>query len=106
MPLRGDRLRKLRLERRYTHEELAEILSLSVRQISRYESGETDPAGEIIIRIADAFEVSTDYLLGRTDDPASSFKVEDLTQQERDVIRALRRGGVIEAIRVLVKPDD
>lgn len=106
---RGDRLRKLRLEKRYTHQELAELIGTSVRMISRYESVESGtssiPTAKHIGRMADVFGVSADYLMGRTDVPEPIFTIDNLTQQERDVIRALRRGGVIEAIRVLVKPD-
>lgn len=37
--------------------------------ISRYETGEREPGIEELIKIADFFNISVDYLLGRTDDP-------------------------------------
>lgn len=100
--LQADRLRKLRLEKKYTHESLAEKLSMSIRMVARYESGITDPTGDVITRIADVFNVSTDYLLGRTDDPTPCYQSENLTQKERDVLAALRRGEPLDAIKAIV----
>ena len=42
---------------------------LSDTQISYYKSGKNDPTGENLIKLADYFNVSVDYLLGRTDNP-------------------------------------
>lgn len=100
--LRGDRVRALRLDRGLTHEELAELLSINVRQIARYESNETDPSGEIVSRIASAFGVSADYLLGLTDNPFPHVGSEDLSEQERRIIAALRGGDVVSAIKEIV----
>jgi transcriptional regulator with XRE-family HTH domain len=100
--LRGDRLRALRERKGFTHSELAEQLNLGVRQIARYESEETDPSGEIVGRIAQVFNVSSDYLLGLTDDPSPHFRVDNLTDQERRILTALRRGETVEAMRALV----
>lgn len=44
-------------------------LFLSQNAISRYENGEREAGYETLIRIANYFNVSLDYLLGRTDDP-------------------------------------
>src|SRR5579859_3799637 len=101
MPLRGDRLRDLRLQRAYTHEELAGMLDLGMRQVHRYESGETDPSGEIITRIAKVFGVTTDYLLGLVDDPVASLTEQDLTPMERKLILALRQGLIVEALKTV-----
>jgi transcriptional regulator with XRE-family HTH domain len=100
--LRSDRLRSLRLKEQYTFEQLAELLDLSIRQIARYEAGEADPSGDVVSRMADVFKVSTDYLLGRTDDPKPCYDSEGLTQRELDVLAALRRGEPLEAIRAIV----
>ncbi len=100
--LRGDRLRSLRLKRNYTQQYLAEILYLNIRQITRYENGEADPSGDVIARMADAFDVSADYLLGRTDDPTPCFQSEDLTFQERAVLSAIRRGEILDAIKAIL----
>ena len=64
------RIRELRRARRVTQLKMAMDLDMSQNTISRYESGEREPGIAELIRIADYFRVSIDYLVGRTDDPA------------------------------------
>lgn len=101
--LQGNRLRELRLRENYTHEQLAKLLNLGIRQVARYESGDNDPTGEIIARIADVFNVSADYLLGRTDDPKPRNQAGDLTPQEQQILAALRRNDKLNAIRLILQ---
>ena len=63
------RLRKLRKECHITQLKLALDLHMSQNTISRYENGEREPGVSELIKIADYFDVSIDYLLGRTDNP-------------------------------------
>ena len=49
---------------------LAMELNMNQNSISRYETGEREADYKTLIAIADYFNVSVDYLLGRTDDPA------------------------------------
>lgn len=63
------RIRALRKARRITQLKMALDLDMSQNTISRYESGEREPGIAELIRIADYFRVSIDYLVGRTDDP-------------------------------------
>ncbi|MDY3372324.1 MAG: helix-turn-helix transcriptional regulator [Terrisporobacter othiniensis] len=63
----GDRLKLLRKNGNYTQKELGEKLNVSGRVIGYYESNERFPDKETLTRLADFFEVSVDYLLGRTD---------------------------------------
>ena len=60
-------LKKLRLEKDITTIELGEILGVNNSTISMYESGKRQPNHETLKKIADYFNVSIDYLLGRTD---------------------------------------
>ena len=60
------RLKELRKEANLTQTKLGEIIGLSGRTIGNYESGDRDPDNETLKKIADYFEVTTDYLLGRT----------------------------------------
>ncbi len=64
------RIKDLRKARRITQLKMAMDLNMSQNTISRYESGEREPGIAELIRIADYFCVSIDYLVGRTDDPA------------------------------------
>ena len=63
------RLRELRRARHITQLKMALDLNMSQNTISRYENGEREPGVTELIRIADYFRVSIDYLLERTDNP-------------------------------------
>ena len=63
------RLRQLRPERGLSQVRLAMELSVSQHTISRYETGEREADYATLIRIADFFGVSVDYLLERTENP-------------------------------------
>ncbi|WKV09410.1 helix-turn-helix transcriptional regulator [Thermoanaerobacterium sp. CMT5567-10] len=63
----GKRFKTLRLEKNLTQAELAKILSIGESTISFYESDKREPDYETLQKIADFFDVSVDYLLGRTD---------------------------------------
>ena len=60
-------LRMLRTERKVSQKVLGEQLGISDRNIRFYESGELRPDFEGLLLLADYFEVSLDYLVGRTD---------------------------------------
>lgn len=59
--------KQLRLASGLTQAEMAEKLGISKSTISMYENGNREPDYEILERIADFFNVDTDYLLGRTE---------------------------------------
>ena len=63
----SERLRLLRQENRYKQREMADILGLKLRGYQEYEYGKAYPTVPGLIQIAEFFQVSTDYLLGRTD---------------------------------------
>jgi len=63
------RLRSIRKRRKLTQRELASKLNMSQSTIALYETGDRKPDPDTINKIADFFDVSTDYLLGRSDDP-------------------------------------
>lgn len=63
------RLKQLRKERGITQLKLAMDLNMNQNSISRYETGDHEADYETLIKIADYFNVSIDYLLERTDNP-------------------------------------
>lgn len=63
------RLRYLRKQKGISQLKLAMDLSLNQNSISRYENGEREAGYDLLIKIADYFDVSVDYLLERTDNP-------------------------------------
>ncbi len=100
--MRHDRLRSLREEKGYTQEEFAELLGETRLQIWRWENKKSIPDAETIVRLAKTLNVSSDYLLGISDDLLPSLSESDLSVKERAVVAAMRRGNTTEAIRVIV----
>lgn len=64
-----DRIKKLRKESKVTQKQLAELLDVSLRNIQYIEAGKQNLNQDQLIIIADFFDVSLDYLVGRSDDP-------------------------------------
>ena len=62
------RLIHLRTTNDLTQKELADILNIERSTLSSYETGRRYPTISVLIRIADTFDVSVDYLLGRKND--------------------------------------
>lgn len=61
------RIRELREDHDLTQVQMGKILSCSQRVYSNYERGELDIPTEILIKLADFYEVSVDYLLNHTE---------------------------------------
>ena len=70
MKILAHRLKELRESRRIYQRELADLLGLSFRGYQNYETDQAEPKLTTLIALADYFDVSVDYLLGRTNDPA------------------------------------
>lgn len=64
----GQRLRELRNEKGLTQSQLAERVNLSKANISKYENGSVEPNLETLHLLAELFGVTTDVLLGKTDE--------------------------------------
>ena len=63
----ASRIRELRLERGMIQQDMADTFSVRVRTYQGYEYGESQPDVAGLIAIADYFDVSLDYLVGRSD---------------------------------------
>ncbi len=68
------RIRNLREDKDLTQTQLGKILSCSQRVYSNYERGDIDIPTATLIKIADFYDVSVDYLLERTDNPKTNKK--------------------------------
>ncbi len=75
----GSRLAKLREKKNISRKELAKILGISYQTISKYETNKRNPDFNILIKLADFFDVTTDYLLGRPKKNIDKFKVKGFT---------------------------
>ncbi len=65
----GERMKMLRKERKVPQKELAELMGVKIRGYQYYERETTEPTIAALIALADFYDVSIDYLVGRTDDP-------------------------------------
>lgn len=63
----NERLKELRLDRGLRLKDVAAAVGLTIRAISNYEQGIREPSIDILIKLCDFFEVTSDYLIGRTD---------------------------------------
>lgn len=63
------RIRDLREDKDLTQTQMGKILSCSQRVYSNYERGDIDIPTTVLIKLADFYDVSVDYLLNRTDNP-------------------------------------
>ena len=88
------RIKDLRIENGLTQKELAKILHSSDKNIWAYENGVASPPIDILIAYADYFDVSTDYLLGRTDELGAVITPfppsDDYTDEEKKLIADYR----------------
>ena len=66
-----NRIKELRIKNNIMSKTMAELLHITPRNYQRYETGEVDPPTSKSILLADYFDVSLDYLVGRTDNPNS-----------------------------------
>ncbi|WP_371377446.1 helix-turn-helix domain-containing protein [Sporomusa aerivorans] len=68
MPSFGERLSHLRKSRKLKAEDLADAVGVKRRIIFMYEKNESKPSFEVLISFAEYFDVSLDYLVGRSDE--------------------------------------
>lgn len=66
--MKYDRIKELRLERKLTQAQMGEILGVNQRTYSQYELGTRSISIEALISLADYYNVTLDYLVGRTDE--------------------------------------
>ena len=67
------RLKEIRTKRKISQVRLAMDLNMAQNTISRYERGQREADYETLIMFADYFNVSVDYLLGRTNNPQTNW---------------------------------
>ncbi|KAE9633747.1 helix-turn-helix domain-containing protein [Defluviitalea raffinosedens] len=92
----GKRLKSIREESGYTKKEVANILNIDTSTYGKYELGKCEPDYSILTKIAEIFNVSTDYLLCRTDirQPIETIAAhhdgEDWTEEELEEIERFK----------------
>ena len=93
-----NKIKELRSQSKVSQGELATHLEVTIATVSRYETGDREPDQNTLIKIADFFNVSVDYLLGKTDNPTTSKEISD-----NDIKFALFGGDVTDEKFEVVK---
>lgn len=103
----GDKIRELRLMHRLSQTELAKSLHVSQQVITKWENGKSEPSSSAINNLASYFDVSADYLLGRT---SSKVPEKDLSQNQKLVAYSIdpdtsdeERDAIIEMVKAAKK---
>lgn len=87
------RLRDARENKGLTQQQLARLCNLGINQINKYENGVHDLRVETLKVIAHQLHVSTDYLLGLTDEPTGIAAPSDVKPEERELLDMFRHEG-------------
>lgn len=86
-----DNLKKARLNAGLTQKEVAERLGVAQQQYARWEQGQRNPKIEVLDRLAEIFNTTTDALKGRDDgleDIITTLRQYDPTEEEKEHIRS------------------
>lgn len=97
---RSDRLRMLQSERKYTQQEMADLIGVNQSQLQRYLNGRSEPTAAVVAKMARKLSVSTDYLLGLVDRPSQI--ISELSRDEVALLEAVKNGLNIEALQALL----
>ena len=91
----AESLKRFRKEFKLTQSQVAATLGILQQTYYKYESGKNTPSAEIVVDLADAYGVSADYLLGRSDEPYPA-KIDPSTL---DLVRSLQawKSGQVSA---------
>jgi transcriptional regulator with XRE-family HTH domain len=106
----AEKLKGLRIAKDITQKDISEIFCISQSTIAMWETGKREPDYETIIKIANYFEVTIDYLLGNSDEPTP---VSNLSNIPDDEVWELRREmaerpemKTLFSLAKTAKPDD
>lgn len=111
-----ERIRELREERGLTQKELAEAIGVDRTAIAKYESGASGAKSEMLEKLANYFGVTTDYILGRTNEktPAPVVQSESEEEEIREYLQQIKddpstrmmfdlvRGATLEEVKATV----
>lgn len=92
----GSRIKMLRTQKGLTQEQFSEMFQVSKSNVSKYENGSIEPNYDLLVKIANYFGVSTDYLLGNSSDPELTAKDEkDIAKRIEEITQDLENTEVL-----------
>ena len=94
----GERIKRERLNKGFTQEELGKLVGVSPSAICGYETGKKVPTLNILVRLANVFDTSTDYFLGR--DVKVFFDVEEtysvmIAKEDFLILKELKQNSIL-----------
>lgn len=104
----NERFKSERKNKNLTQKELADVFNTDKSTISKYENGHNKPDIDVLIKYADFFEVSIDYLLGRTEAKIVTSEIvmnDDLAQICEDLINTPKVISILDELKNLSEPD-
>lgn len=93
-----ENLKLLRKQNNLTQKQLGEITNIKRVNISRYEKGEVEPTFNILIKLADYFNVSIDYLIGHRQN--NKIDISGLSEVQQNIIKMTTELNEINSVRV------
>ncbi len=80
----AERLRLLRQEKKVSQNDLGDLLNITPQAISKWEQGQSQPDNNFLIVLSNYFDVSIDYLLGRSDNknPSNGLYTKTITDED------------------------
>ncbi|GAA0076146.1 hypothetical protein UT300005_05240 [Clostridium sp. CTA-5] len=88
------RIKERRLLLGYNQPELAKILNVSKQTVSNWEKGNRTPDAETLIKLANIFSVSVDFLLGKTNNVENTKKEYDPMDKAKEILDVIKKAGI------------
>lgn len=85
------RIKELREEKNLSQEDVARAIGTNQRNIGRWEKNENEPTAGFLLKLADFFQCSVDYLIGRADDFNIVTITNELPEDERKLLETFRK---------------
>lgn len=98
-----NRIKKLRQEKNISQSALASYLGVTQQTVSAYESGDREPDLETLNKIADFFDVSVDYLLGRTDIRNTADRIAQILKDDPELLEFWEDLSSRENLKIMFK---
>lgn len=99
--LNTNNLRRERDREGWSQAELAERLGVRQQHVSRWENGDIDPSPEMLVRIAQVFGVTVDYLLGLSTERTGKAEVRANPDLKELLAQAVNEGNAAEALEII-----
>lgn len=105
-----DKIKELRNNKNITQNQLANAIGISKYAIAKYETGEREPSLDIVVKIANYFNVSTDYLLGNSEIENIDKYINNFKEYQEPIIKIIenvcsiadKKTKKIESVKVIL----